>query len=178
MFDFKSNCPFKVLFVVTDWWWRVMINKINPEIWFISRSISTCTLCVSLMRRYWTSCSSFGGSWPKDWVGTQTPPLRWRCCQHLCGQSLMAQVSTSKPCCVCGWIIWTPWWVKQLSDEVSTQSHLPDCQQRSDALLSWHVNYIYFIQIITIQTQRRQEGLFRNRRRIPLKAVYSCIQNL
>lgn len=73
------------------------------------RSISTYTPCVSRMRRYWTSCSSFGGNWPKDWIGTPTPQLHWRCCQRLCGQFLMAQVSTSSPYCNHGYKHF-PWW--------------------------------------------------------------------
>lgn len=88
-----------VLFwLLINYWW-LKIKKINAEHLFIFRSISTCTPCVSLMRRYWTSCSSFGGSWPKDWDGTLTPLLPWRCSQRLCALSLMDQVSTSNPCC-------------------------------------------------------------------------------
>lgn len=60
-----------------------------------SRLINTCTPCGSPMRPWWTSRSSSGGKWWKDWAGTQTPRLPWRCCRPLCVRSLTAQVGAS-----------------------------------------------------------------------------------
>lgn len=61
-------------------------------VYLSSRLISTCTPCVSLMRRWRTSWAASAGRWRMGLVVTQTPRPQWRCCPPSSGPSLMDQV--------------------------------------------------------------------------------------
>lgn len=56
------------------------------------RLTSTCTLCVSLTRRWRTSWTGSAGKWRTGSTVTPTPLPPWRCCPLSSGPFLMDQV--------------------------------------------------------------------------------------
>lgn len=97
-----------------------------------SRLINTCTPCGSPMRPCWTSHSSFGGKWWKDWAGTQTPRLPWRCCRPLCVRSLTAQVGASEPLCYHGYMYFL-----MTKSEKNKKCRMDGCHCISDIPWTW-----------------------------------------